>query len=108
MRQSSEPQRTADEIVEVRATVGTRVIVSRVNRSHLARVRQTLAAIDRIRSDAVRIGLFEVVLDPASLLRERLIVAASAPVECSGAPVVPSEMELSAWGRLNPQTPRFA
>ncbi|MBC7841611.1 MAG: hypothetical protein H7099_04840 [Gemmatimonadaceae bacterium] len=52
------------------------MIVSRINYTHLARVRQTLAAIERIRVDAIRIGLYELALSPASISRDFLSSAA--------------------------------
>jgi hypothetical protein len=73
--------RGADDIVELRVVLNNRVIVSRVNYTHLGRVRQSLAAIERIRGDAVRIGLFELALSPWSVSHDFLSTAAVAPLE---------------------------
>lgn len=73
--------RSTDDVIEVRVAMHNRVIVSRINYTHLARVRQTLAAIERIRTDAIRIGLFELALSPTSVSRDFLSKAAVETVD---------------------------
>lgn len=68
--------RSSDDVIEVRVAVHNRVIVSRINYTHLARVRQTLAAIERIRVDAIRVRLYELALSPTSISRNFLSRAA--------------------------------
>jgi hypothetical protein len=81
MRSTVRYVRSSDDVIEVSVAIHHRVIVSRINYTHLARVRQTLSAIERIRGDAIRLGLFELALAPESVARNFLSEAAVAGVD---------------------------
>ena len=81
MRSTVHYARSSDDVVEVSVAIHHRVITSRVNYTHLARVRQTLSAIERVRGDAIRLGLFELALAPESVARDFLSAAAVACVD---------------------------
>ncbi len=56
--------RSTDDVLELRVAVRNKVIVSRINGTQLERVRSEQARLARVRTDARRIGLYEVALSP--------------------------------------------
>lgn len=65
MRTNVAFMRKCDGIVEAGIALHNQVMVRRVKSAEVARVRQTLAAMDQIRGNAVRTGLLELALAPA-------------------------------------------
>lgn len=70
MRTTKSDVRSPDEVLEFRVVARHGVILSHINCSHLKRVQDARARLDVVRSDATRIGLFEVSLVPASMRRD--------------------------------------
>jgi hypothetical protein len=89
MRSAVSNVRSPDDVLEIRVAARNRVILSHINFSQLERVRLARGVQSEVRTDATRIGLFELSLAPERGQRDWILEPRAAERDTVGLPVVP-------------------